>query len=175
MFAKSGVRFKLRFQVNEIPYWASKYRYTDDTVACDVGLSAKRKGFLTREEFLQVYYWKTPRSRSKCEKNPEVLVVECTKQALAVSNDELRIGILILLSRVSWPTASAILHFCHKDRYPILGFRALWSINAERPSVYSFPFWLSYVRYCRCLASEAGVDMRTLDRALWQYSKEKQL
>jgi len=34
--------------------------------------------------------------------------------------------------------------------------------------------WWNYTVYCRALASKAGVDMRTLDQALWQYSKEKQ-
>ena len=32
---------------------------------------------------------------------------------------------------------------------------------------------LAYVGICRRLASQAGVQMRTLDRALWQSSKEK--
>jgi hypothetical protein len=32
---------------------------------------------------------------------------------------------------------------------------------------------LAYVGICRRLASQAGVQMRTLDRALWQWSKEK--
>jgi hypothetical protein len=33
---------------------------------------------------------------------------------------------------------------------------------------------LTYTRECRSLATAAGVLMRTLDRALWQYSKEHQ-
>jgi hypothetical protein len=31
-----------------------------------------------------------------------------------------------------------------------------------------------YLAACRRIAAEAGVDLRTLDRALWQYSKENQ-
>jgi hypothetical protein len=31
-----------------------------------------------------------------------------------------------------------------------------------------------YVQFCRDLSMRTGLDMRTLDRALWQYSKEKQ-
>jgi hypothetical protein len=40
--------------------------------------------------------------------------------------------------------------------------------------VYEFSFWWEYTQFCRKLAAEAGVSMRTLDRALWQYSKENQ-
>jgi hypothetical protein len=54
--------------------------------------------------------------------------------------------------------------------------RALWSLGFETPpSYYSFEFWQRYVAHCRELATTAGVDMRTLDRALWQYSAEHQV
>ena len=33
-------------------------------------------------------------------------------------------------------------------------------------------FWLEYLEACRALAGRAGVSIRTLDKALWQYSKE---
>ena len=79
-----------------------------------------------------------------------------------------------ILDGVSWPTASVILHFFHRRRYPILDFRALWSVGLEPPVQYGFNFWWDYVQYCRILARESRVDMRTLDRPLWQYSKERQ-
>ena len=71
------------------------------------------------------------------------------------------------------PTDSAILHLFHKDRYPILDFRAVWSIGVESYD-YSFSFWWDYVSFCRVLADRNNVNMRTLDKALWQHSKEKQ-
>lgn len=83
---------------------------------------------------------------------------------------------LTLLSGVQWPTASVILHFCAAEPYPILDFRALWSLSEDvPPSGYTFPFWWSYCEATRCLAAKARVSMRVLDRALWQYSKENQL
>ena len=68
--------------------------------------------------------------------------------------------------------ASVILHFCHRDPYPILDFRALWSLGAEEPaSGYNSDFWQQYTTTCRALAAEAACPLRTLDRALWAYSK----
>jgi hypothetical protein len=67
-----------------------------------------------------------------------------------------------------------ILHFFHRDRYPILDFRALWSLHCEVPKQYDFRFWQEFTEFCRGLAEQTGASMRTLDRALWQYSKEKQ-
>ena len=90
-------------------------------------------------------------------------------------SDRLRIEVLTLLNGVSWPTASVLLHVGHADRDPILDFRALWSLGVEGlPNQYTFPIWWSYVQVCRELAASAAVSMRTLDRALWQFSKEHQ-
>jgi hypothetical protein len=70
--------------------------------------------------------------------------------------------------------ASVILHWgCHEP-YPILDYRALWSLGIDSPPAYNFNFWWAYTQQCRGLAAQAGVSMRTLDRALWQYSKENQ-
>jgi hypothetical protein len=69
--------------------------------------------------------------------------------------------------------ASAIMTAVDPSRYTILDFRALFSLGVER-SFNSVGFYLAYLTACRRIASTAGVDLRTLDRALWQYSKENQ-
>jgi hypothetical protein len=75
---------------------------------------------------------------------------------------------------VQWPTASVILHFFHRDPYPIIDFRALWTVSMEVPGQYNFEFWWQYVVFCRDLATKSSLNMRMLDLALWQYSKENQ-
>ena len=37
------------------------------------------------------------------------------------------------LSGVRWPTASVLLHFGHRDRYPILDYRALEALGVPSP------------------------------------------
>ena len=37
---------------------------------------------------------------------------------------------------------------------------------------YTFERWQEYVRLCRNAATEHGIDMRTLDNALWMADKE---
>jgi hypothetical protein len=54
----------------------------------------------------------------------------------------------------------------------VLDVRALWSLGVEAPPAYTFEFWCEYVEACRALARGCRVPMRTLDRALWQYSRE---
>jgi len=80
-----------------------------------------------------------------------------------------------LLQGVEWPTASVLLHFGYRDLYPILDFRALWSLSVEPPKEgYDFEFWSAYTTHCGSLLGRREVDMRTLDRALWQYSSDNQ-
>lgn len=67
-----------------------------------------------------------------------------------------------------------ILHFEFPDEYPILDFRAFWSLGWEQPSDYSFKFWTDYCARLRELAKAHGVDLHTLDKALWQYSATHQ-
>jgi hypothetical protein len=98
------------------------------------------------------------------------VVEETTRIALSCDAEELRIGVLRSLRGVSWPIASAILHFGHRDRYPILDFRALEALGLPRGSVpYNFDFWWAYVTECRHLADRYDVSMRTLDKALWTW------
>jgi hypothetical protein len=82
--------------------------------------------------------------------------------------------VLTLLDGVDLPTASVILHFAHTDPYPILDYRALWAIGAGVKPPYTFKIWKPYVTFTRATAQRLNVSMRELDRALWQFSKERQ-
>jgi hypothetical protein len=94
----------------------------------------------------------------------------------AATSERLQIEVLRLLKGVEWPVASVLLHWGHRDQYPVLDFRALWSLGIERNEIppYDFDFWWDYVRYCRKVSDRTRICMRILDRALWQYSKEHQ-
>jgi len=168
-------QFKLRFPTSEIRSLAKRYRYQDDGDVRSIGRTAKLRGYFTRDEFLHLCRWKTPRSKKRCAANSAEFVEEITATALSTRCEQLRIEILLLLRGVSWPTASVILHFAARQPYPILDFRALWSLGISAPArTYDFDLWRQYTSYCRRLIRTTGAQMRTLDRALWQFSKEHQ-
>lgn len=81
--------------------------------------------------------------------------------------------LLRLLRGVEWATASAILHFCDVQSYPVLDVRALWSVGYAK-SHHTTDLWLAYVAITRGLAAGSGLSMRAVDKALWRYSKERQ-
>ena len=163
--------FCLKFSESEIKHWADRFD-DDDLLALQHVAAVRQRGYFLKAEFLDVCRWKTRRSQSRCQKNSEDFIREITSIAFSTQSEQLRIQILTLLQGVQWPTASVLLHLFHTDPYPLLDFRALWSLNCEVPTQYDFPFWQEYTKFTRQLAAEACVPMRTLDRALWQYSKE---
>lgn len=167
--------FQLRFPLSDTLYWADRYDYADDSEVEAIGRAARKQGFYSRDQFLRVTLWKTERSKSRCARNTAAAVKEVTWVALHATGERLRIGSLTLLEGVQMPTASVLLHLAHKQPYPILDYRALWSLGVHpAPPYYSFELWWAYTQECRALAEASGVAMRTLDRALWQYSNEHQ-
>ena len=165
----------LRFRPSNIRLLATRYDYgIDDESLKSLIPEVRQKQCLTKRQLRTVAAWKSPRSAGHMERNQAQYVREITGIALGEASERARIETLTLLDGVSWPTASVILHFFHRCRYPILDYRALWSVRLEPPAQYNFEFWWIYVKYCRALARENRTDMRTLDRALWQYSKQHQ-
>ena len=170
---------KLRFNPSRLSTLSEGYesglrprdRQLTESITRSVFPAYADRGSLTKQEFLTVCAWKTPRSRPRCESNDDELIREISTLARTVESEQLRIEMWTLLSGVKWPTASVFLHFAFPDRFPILDFRALWSLREDVPKQYDFPFWWRYTLYCRELSHAHGVSMRVLDQALWQYSK----
>jgi hypothetical protein len=166
---------RLRFPSSKIEHFARAYAYPREEVdLMALRTDVQASGYLTKDQLRRVAKWKSPRSAGHVSRNDPVYVQEVTAFALSCTSERGRIEALTLLDGVLWPTASVILHLFHTNRYPILDFRALWSVSEKVPAQYSYPFWERYVVYCRGVSERAGVSMRVLDRALWQYSKENQ-
>ncbi len=177
---------KLRFCESEIPYYAKRFleyfsnyeaqfeleqELTNKTLVDKV----QQQEYLDLNLLKKVAYWKSPRRADRIDLNSESDVKEITHYAFTTQSERVRYGILQLLDGVRLPIASVILQFYHKEPYPIIDVRALWSIGIDKKgNNYPFPFWQKYVAFCRDLAKRNNVDMRTLDRALWQYSRENQ-
>jgi hypothetical protein len=168
-----NTRFILQFPVGEVDELAGRYSYEEDEVVIGIGSAARERGYYTRDEFREVCRWKSPRSKSRVARNNADTIESVTAVALSTHVEELRIWAPQVLDGVSWATASVLLHLAHKDRYPILDFRALEALGVTGSVLPTMEFWHGYVAQCRRLADQTGLPMRTLDRALWQWSKEQ--
>ncbi len=166
---------KLRFSAEQIRHWASRYNYPRaETELVALTPTVQERGYLTMVELQAVSLWKAPRIARHVSENEDSFVRDVTATALRASDERLRIEVLTLLDGVQWPMASVILHLFHTEPYPMLDYRALWSVGLVKPTLYRFSLWWVYVTFCRQLAKLHSVEMRLLDQALWQYSKENQ-
>jgi hypothetical protein len=170
---------KLQFNSKEILALAKRCEEKDideDAPLEKIRKDVKRQQYLTKDQLVIIANWKSPRVKHQIAKNDNSFVIEVSKAAFGSKHPAFQIEVLTLLKGVGWPMASVILHFFFPEPFPIIDFRALYSIGREdiTPQDYNFQFWEKYVHFFRKTLDDTGVDKRTLDRALWQYSYEKQ-
>ena len=173
----------MEISTEKIQEYAQKYdkrfKGTDDeTIEKEMKEWFERKRYLDRERFIKIGLWKSKRPAKHYENNDDLVVREVTRFSFATPSAEARIKVLSILNGVSYPpvspVASVILHFAFPDQYPILDFRAIWSLGWPQPKKYDFVFWQKYCEKIRSISQETGERIRTVDKALWEYSKEHQ-
>ena len=164
---------------DEILYWATLYtedqtpaRQCQEKDVMKIRSSVEDNGYLTKTELMEMAHWKDPQfARSNIKKgNLPERIEAVTRDAFRPSDDWEKLEKLTDIVGVGESIASAILHLYNKGQYPILSEPARWSVGLERKKRTTYPFWLEYIEFCRDIANRNGVEMRTLDRALWFYS-----
>ena len=177
-------------QKDEILDWATLYTEDqtserqlkeEDVRKIRENVEARKKpetpgGYLTKTELRRMAGWKRHTLPSLIENNPDGHVEKITAEAFRPGDDWEKLKKLISynegLDGVRESVASVILHLYDDDDYPILDKHALRSIGIDHRKVkYDAPFWRKYVKFCQAKAECHGVCMRTLDRALYKFSK----
>lgn len=174
--------FNPRISLAQVPSFADHYMTSmrqvyqerEKNLIENVAPRTRELGFLTKSDFLLLCCWKSPRPKPHYLANSEDEIRLATQRAYSSASERERIESLDSLRGVSYPVASAILHMTHPDTYPILDYRALWTLGIDIAPKYDFDFWLTYTQYFRRLVTEWGIAPRELDRALWQFSRENQ-
>lgn len=170
---------QMRIPVSQISSYTSRYPRHLDAQLLALAPSVKSRGYLRPDELMLVGKWKSPRSAGRLTKNTDSEVSEITSISLAASCERVRIESLQVLHGVNYPTASVVLHFFHSEQYPIIDFRAIWTLGLMQPKAYNFEYWWTFVTAWRNEFESARVSLlsltpREFDQALWQYSKENQ-
>jgi hypothetical protein len=168
--------FVLQFPIEEARAYAERFGSAYDDRGLALARAARERGHYTRDEFLAVCRWKSARPGRRQQTNTAQAVEDATRIALAdESSERERMDALLSLDGVGWPTASVLLHLAYPERYPILDWRALHALGVNKPGAYSFRFWEAYVTSWVPLMEQSGLDGRTFDQALWQWSKEQSM
>ncbi|MBI3526579.1 MAG: hypothetical protein HY067_01270 [Betaproteobacteria bacterium] len=168
------IKHSLRIPPGKLRYYQERYDFSAEANLDKYHQIGPKQGYLTVSQLHEICQWKSKRRADLALSNSEALVREITAFSFSAKCEESRLGALTLLSGVQFPTASVILHFCVDQSYPILDFRAIWSLGVKQPSQYIVAFWKEYVQLCRAVAAKHRLTVRELDMALWQYSSEHQ-
>lgn len=153
-----------------------RYKAHDETTEVEMKRLLKKQRYLRQKELVRIGMWKSkrPKRHYESEENDDLTVEETTKFSFKTRSGKARIKSLLALKGVSWPAASAILHFAFPKKYPIMDFRVIWSLGWKQPSSYNFNFWQKYCKKINAISKKCKLPIRTVEKSLWEYSKEHQ-
>jgi hypothetical protein len=161
-------------------YWekAGEREQRLEKAAFEAGESI-RNGDLTLANLEAIVRWKSERAvhvliGNSNEKIRRVLAVAANPEAAT----DTAMRALLELNGVDIPLASAILSAIYPERYTVLDVRALEALGHARHDV---RFYEEYLAFCKRLAESnivkaqsdlpAPTPLRTLDRALWEWTR----
>lgn len=114
--------------------------------------------------------WKSSRPTGLIGSNRDEDISDALRLAIDAKTPRSAVAVLCGLRGVDVPVASAILAMINPDKYTVIDFRALETLDVRRSSP-TIDDYLDYLAFCQATAATHGVTLRNLDRALWQKSK----
>src|SRR4030095_11784987 len=88
---------------------------------------AKKRGWLTKDELIEICYWKSPRAIKHIRSNRTDRIQKVTQAAFKSRNEQTKITELTKLKGVSLPMASSILMLTNPKRYGVIDVR-VWQV-----------------------------------------------
>jgi hypothetical protein len=162
------------FPIKKVQYWASRYDYRNDDVRAFEAGKRIREGNYSRSNLEEIVGWKSKRRKALIADNSDEEIRDALTLALSAKEPRSALAVLMGLSGVALPMASAILTAIDQDGYTIADYRAMEALGEPNADYYNLNMYLhDYLPTCRRLAAEAGVSLRTLDMALWAWSEKK--
>lgn len=170
--AKADPIFTLQFAPSEIGALAN-YSVTEDSAPLEAGANIS-KGDFSRRNLETIFNWKTKgRGKSRLAKNTDGEIADALRLSVEAKTPRAAISVLTGLSGVDIPVASAILSVVSPSRYTIIDWRVMQALGLPARSGLTLKMYLAYLEKCHNIASENGVTLRELDRAMWRWSKER--
>ncbi len=178
--------FQLQPEEGDLQQLAEEYWRTSaerdrelEKAAFDAG-EAIRNGDYTLANLEAIVRWKSERAVQYLIGNSnEKIRMALAAAASQESSTDTAVKALLELHGVDISVASAILAAIFPERYTVLDFRALEALGYARQDV---RFYEEYVAFCKRLAESnvvrpqselpAPTPLRTLDRALWEWSRK---
>lgn len=111
----------LRIPADQIRAYRDRYDYEVDPNLSHIREAAKTQRHITRRQLHEIAQWKSKRRAALVNENDEGFVREITEFAFRASHEHSRIGALVLLAGVHYPTASVVLRLLRRRHLSDLG------------------------------------------------------
>ena len=128
---------------------------------------------LNQADFLAICHWKAERRHDLCLKNVPEDIERITAASFASNDPLVQVCALTSLHGVGVPTATALLHWGYREG-PILDFRAWWTVHGQVRRVFRGADWVPFQARMWAEAEYYDLNIRELDKAVWQFSSENQ-
>jgi thermostable 8-oxoguanine DNA glycosylase len=142
----------------------------------------KKRGYLSRGEFLKICEWKSPRPRRFYQSNSALSIRTISEKAFKTDDESEKMELLVKLKGVKVTVASALLTLTDPANYGLLDIRVwqllhLYEVVSGNPSGRGFTCrnWCDYLTGIRSLAREFDVDVHKIDMLLFDHHKEIQV
>ncbi len=159
------------------------FRQREEPIFEGVGPAVRSRGYFTRDEFLAVACWSNSRPKLDYAANSETTVNAVTAKAIASQPQTRAEHLDSHLRGVRIRTATTLLSVFSPAEYAILDVRTVESlrhltsesgeaaIDDVAISHWDRHYW-TYNELCRVHAARLAVPLRSLDRALIEWSKQ---
>jgi len=136
----------------------------------------EQRGYLTKNEFMKIGMWKSPRPKKRYLANSENAIVQISKKVFSTKFEKRRMDLLTRLNGVRIPAASAILTLTNPKDYGVIDIR-VWDVLYRYGSVavnptgtnFSFKNWYNYLMKIRYFAKLFEVKTKDIERAIFYY------
>lgn len=143
---------------------------------------AKQRGWLNKDEMIDICYWKSPRAIWHIKSNSKSAIKKQTQLAFLSRSEETKIVELTKLKGVSIPMASAVLMLTNPKRYGVIDIRvwevlfAMGTIKTNPQGVnFKFNEWYRYLVIIRYYSNKFKVSSRDIERILFTVHQENQV
>lgn len=150
--------------------------YDDTQKLIDELQCVQKRGYLTKDEFMKIGMWKSPRPKNWYLSNSAKTIRDITTKVFETDYEKRRIQLLTKLVGVRIPTASAILMLTNPMEYGVIDIR-VWEVLYQYGAVkvnptgtnFSFENWYNYLMKLRYFAGKHGVTARDVERTLFEH------
>ena len=163
--------------------WHPRYDETENDeesykqIILAVANDIKKRGTISKEVFLNILDWKTPRLKGIVKLNNFRLYAAKIKKCLKVPEDQ-KLKILDDLYGIGAPLASTILHFIYSDKFPIMDIRTVETLYKSGYIKFISRDGKKYPAFKTAILSiqrqSPRWNLRQIDRALFAFHKLNQ-